>query len=261
MNTIKYKECAHTINTVNITDTTISSRGGLTLISHYLEKIKFYRLIDKKVTGFRSNLKGKATSFIIRQILLFFINGSHKAISGFDILKKDEGYASVLEVSKQNLLSSHAVKRFFAKFSYLKCGILRVILNTLFTWRLQIEKPDKIVIDIDTMVLNNDDAKKRHGGDVSYKKCKGFQPLQVTWKNLVIDAHFRRGSAHSNHGNDVKKALKRMVTLIRRQYRKNVPIILTCDRGFLDEKNLEYFDKTLGILFICFGKLYQSIKD
>jgi hypothetical protein len=79
LNTIKYKECCCTINTVNITDTTISSRGGLTFISHYLEKIKFYRLIDKKVTGFRASLKGKATSFIIRQILLFFIDGSHKA--------------------------------------------------------------------------------------------------------------------------------------------------------------------------------------
>ena len=79
MNNIKYKDCSHTVNTVNIADTTISSRGGLTFISHYLEKIKFYRLIDKKVTGFRGNLKGKATSFIIRQILLFFIDGSHKA--------------------------------------------------------------------------------------------------------------------------------------------------------------------------------------
>jgi hypothetical protein len=159
------------------------------------------------------------------------------------------------------LLSSHAVKRFFKKFTYLKCGILRAILNTLFIWRLHIEKPEKIVIDIDTMVLNNDDAKQRHGCDVTYKKCKGFQPLQITWKNFVIDAHFRRGSAHSNHGNDVKKALKRIVTLIRKHYRKDVPIVLTCDSGFLDEKNLEYFDKTLCILFICFGKLYQSIKD
>jgi len=114
---------------VNITATTISCRGGLTFISHYIEKIKFFRLINKKVSGFRSRLKGKATSFIIRQILWFFINGSHKAISGFDLLKKDEGYASVLEVSKEDLVSSHAVKRFFKKFTYFKCDILRKILN------------------------------------------------------------------------------------------------------------------------------------
>ena len=144
MNTTKYKESSRTINSVNITDNTISSRGGLTFISHYLEKIKFFSLIDKKVTGFRANLKGKATSFIIRQIILFFIDGSHKAMSGFDVLKKDEGYASVLEVSKEDLLSSHAVKRFFKKFTYLKCGILRTILNTLFIWRLQIERPSSL---------------------------------------------------------------------------------------------------------------------
>jgi len=261
LNTIEYKDTSCTINSVNVTDNTISSRGGLTFISHYIEKIKFFRLIDKKVPGFRSSLKGKVTSFIIRQILLFFINGSHKAISGFDLLKKDEGYASVLEVAQEDLLSSHAVKRFFKKFTYLRCDILRKVLNALFIWRLHIEKPEKIVVDIDTMVLNNDDAKKRHGSDVTYKKCKGFQPLQITWGNLIIDAHFRRGSSHSNHGNDVKKALKRIVSLIRKHYSKDVPIILTCDSGFLDEKNFEYFDKTLGILFICFGKLYQSIKD
>ncbi len=59
--------------------------------------------------------------------------GSHKAISGFDFLKKDAGYASVLEVE---LLSSHAIKRFLGKFTYIKCGILRKVLNSLFVWRL-----------------------------------------------------------------------------------------------------------------------------
>lgn len=261
LNSINYKNTSCTINHVNVTKNTISSRGGLTFVSHYLEKIKFYRLIDKKVNGFRTSLKSKATSFIIRQIILFFINGSHKAISGFDILKRDEGYASVLEVEQNELLSSHTIKRFFRKFTYIKCDILRKVLNSLFIWRVHIENPQVIILDIDTMVLNNDDAKKRHGSDPTYKKCNGFQPLQVTWNNLIIDAHFRRGSAHSNHGNDVKKSLKRIVSLIRKQYRKDVPIILTCDSGFLDEKNLDYFDKNLGILFICFGKLYQSIKE
>jgi hypothetical protein len=52
-----------------------------------------------------------------------------------------------------------------------------------------------------------------------------------------------------------------MVGLIRKYYRKDVPIILTCDSGFLDEKNFQYFNATLGICFICFGKLYKDIKD
>ncbi|MEA3438141.1 MAG: transposase, partial [Thermodesulfobacteriota bacterium] len=261
MNTIKYKDPTLTINNIKTTENTISGRGGLTLISHYIEKIKFFRLADRKLGKFRLSLKGKAISFIIRQILLFFIDGTHKAISGFDQLKNDEGYASVLEVKKETLLSSHAIKRFFKKFSYFKCEVLRKLINTLFVWRLSVKHPDVIVMDIDTMVMDNDDAKKREGVDVTYKNKKGFQVLQITWNNIIVDAIFRRGNAHSNHGNDVQKALKRVVDLIRTQYSQNVPIVLTLDSGFLDQKNLHYFDKVLGISFICFGKLYDSIKD
>ena len=259
MNSKKYKDTTQTINKIELTNNTISSRGGLAFLSHYLEQTKFYRLIEKKVTGL--HLGKKSVSFIIRQIIFFFIDGTHKAISGFDILKKDEGYASVLEVTKDRLLSSHSIKRFFQKFSYFKCEVLRKVLNALFVWRLCMKQPRVIILDIDTMVLNNDDAKKRHGVDVTYKKVKGFQPLQITWGNIIIDAVFRRGTAHSNHGNDVQKSLKRVVDLIRKHYRKDVPIILTCDSGFLDEKNLHYFNATLGICFICFGKLYKDIKD
>jgi hypothetical protein len=188
LNSKNYKNTSCTINTVNPTSKILSSRGGLAFISHYLEHIKFYRLIEKKITGFRRNLKAPATSFIIRQILLFFISGSHKAISGFDILKHDAGYASVLEVSQEELVSSHTVKRFLKKFTYFKCEVLRKVLNALFIWRLCIEQPRVIILDIDTMVLNNDDAKRRHGCDVTYKNCIGFQPLQITWNTILIDA-------------------------------------------------------------------------
>ena len=261
MNTTKYKDSNLTINKIDTTENTISGRGGLALISRYIESIKFFRLVDKKLGTFRFNLKEKAISFIIRQILLFFIDGTHKAISGFDHLKNDNGYASIIEVKRESLLSSHTIKRFFRKFSYFKCEVLRKLINTLFIWRLKIIQPTTIVLDIDTMVLNNDDAKQREGVDVTYRNKKGFQVLQITWNTVIADAIFRRGNAHSNHGNDVQNALKRIVTLIRKQYRHDVPIVLTLDSGFLDQKNLHYFDKVLGISFICFGKLYDSIKN
>ena len=103
------------------------------------------------------------------------------------------------------------------KFSYFKCEVLRKVLNALFIWRLRIKQPDVIILDIDTMVLNNDDALKRDGVSVTYKNKKGFQPLQITWGNFIIDAHFRRGSAHSNHGNDAQKAVKRVVDFNKTQ--------------------------------------------
>ena len=176
MNSKKYKDTTRTINKIEITNNIISGRGGLAFISHYLEQIKFYRLIEKKVTGLK--LGRKSVSFIIRQIIFFFLDGTHKAISGFDLLQKDSGYASVLEVCKDRLLSSHSIKRFFRKFNYFKCEVLRKVVNALFIWRLSIKQPRVIILDIDTMVLNNDDAQKRHGVDVTYKKVKGFQPLQ-----------------------------------------------------------------------------------
>jgi hypothetical protein len=52
------------------------------------------------------------------------------------------------------------------------------------------------------MILNNDDARKREGCEVTYKQKKGFQPLHICWGPLWVDVIFRKGSAHSNHGTD-----------------------------------------------------------
>jgi hypothetical protein len=43
------------------------------------------------------------------------------------------------------------------------------------------------------MVMDNDDALKREGVDPTYKKVKGFQPLQMYWGRYLIDAIFRNG--------------------------------------------------------------------
>jgi hypothetical protein len=126
-------------------------------------------------------------------------------------------------------------------------------------WRLQVRRPDHVIIDIDTEVLDNDDANCREGVSPTYKKKKGFQNLQITWEGKIIDAMFRRGTAHSNHGGDVRHSLKRVIRLIRKHYSQSVPIIVTMDSGFLDEKNLVFLDNEPGVGYICFGKLYDSV--
>jgi hypothetical protein len=256
----KYKDTGCGINRIETTRATLCNRGGLAFILRYIESIGFFHLIENTVDGIRLNAKGKSASYLIRQILAFFIDGTYRAISDFDTVSKDDGYASILEVKKENLISSHTVKRFFKKFTFLKCGMLRKALNLLFIWRLQVVRPAVIVLDADTMVLDNDDAACREGVSPTYKQVKGFQNLQITWQGIVVDAIFRRGSAHSNHGNDVQESIRRMVNLIRSKYQRDIPIVLTIDSGFLDEKNLAYFAHTLGIYFVCFGKLYDSVK-
>jgi hypothetical protein len=261
MSDLSFKDAAQRINKIEITDATLSNRGGLVFILRYLENIQLFPLLESVLTGIRKSAKGKPVSFVIRQILAYFIDGSMKAISSFDDLREDEGYAATLEVEKVNLLSSHAVKRFFSKFSLPKSFLLRHILNTLFIWRLRIKKPSVIELDMDTMVLDNNDALQREGVSPAYKKKKGFQPLQITWNDIVVDAMFRRGSAHSNHGNDVQDSVKRLTELIRRKYDKDAHILVACDSGFLDEKNFEYFNNVLKIFFIGYGKLYDTVKD
>lgn len=257
----RYKDTGCGINKIETTTATLSNRGGLAFVMKYIESTGFFKLVGSCITGICTHGKGKNAAFLIRQILAFFIDGTYKAISSFDILQNDEGYAATLEVKKENLISSHTVKRFFRKFTFPRCGMLRKVLNHLFIWRLQVECPEVIVLDGDTMVLDNDDADRREGVSPTYKQVKGFQNLQITWRGIVADALFRRGSAHSNHGNDLKQSVKRIVNLIRSRYRADVPIILTTDSGFLDEKNLSYFAETLGIYFVCFGKLYDSVRE
>jgi len=43
------------------------------------------------------------------------------------------------------------------------------------------------------MVLLNDDAQKRHGVDVTYKKKRGFHPLQITWGGRISFSVLSKG--------------------------------------------------------------------
>jgi len=49
------------------------------------------------------------------------------------------------------------------------------------------ERPPVINLTLDTMVMDNDEAQKRHGVQPTYKKVKGFQPLQMIWKNKIVE--------------------------------------------------------------------------
>ncbi|MCD4670383.1 MAG: transposase, partial [Actinomycetia bacterium] len=197
---------------------------------------------------------------IFSQIFYFLADGTSQHISRFDELKKDEGYASGIECSIRSMLSSHSVKRFYRKFYHFHYFKFRELLQKLFIWRLQIEQPSIIILGIDTMVMDNNDAQQRQGVKPTYKKVKGFQPLQLNWMGFMIDAVFRGGDKHSNHSDTVSKMINRVVRQIRKHYSADVPIILRCDRGFFDQKLFHLYEG-LDIGYICGGKRYQDIKD
>ena len=42
------------------------------------------------------------------------------------------------------------------------------------------------MLGLDTMVMDNDEAKERQGVKPTYKKVDGFQPLQMTWGRSML---------------------------------------------------------------------------
>lgn len=247
------------VDGIRITNDTLSNRGGLLFALRYIESIGFFEKVEQRLGHLRKSSKAAAVKEVTRQIMAYFLDGTQHAISGFDALKNDPGYAAVLERPQDQIVSTSMVKRYFRKFNGTTYAAFRSILNDLFLWRLKEEKPKEITLHLDTMVLDNDDAEKREGVKPTYKDVCGFQPLQINWGPYIIDMHFRSGEKHSNHGDDATEAVTRLVKLIRTNYDKDISIILCADSGFLSEKNIRYFEEVLKIHFVIMGRLYDSI--
>ena len=248
------------ISGIGITNDTLTSRGGLSLFVRYLNNIGIMPSIERLFGGMRKSGKGQSIEEIFKQLLCYFVDGASRHLVYFDSLREDEGYARAIESLPKAMVSSHVIKRFFAMFFGWQTWLFRRLLQALFIWRLNLVRPEVVELGLDTMVMDNDEARKREGVEPTYKKVKGFQPLQVTWERFIVDAIFRRGSEHGNHGDTVERIVRHMVKEIRTKYRSDVPIILKYDSGFFDQKLFLSFEE-LGIGYIASGKLYDDIKD
>ncbi|MFV1969002.1 MAG: IS1380 family transposase [Pirellulaceae bacterium] len=249
------------IDAIAITSDRLTGRGGLVLFSRYLSSIKINPHLDRLFGSMRRSGKGLPVRALFKQLFCFLLDGTSRHLVYFDELKRDSGYAGTIETTPSAMASSHQVKRFFARFSWHRIWLFRRLLQQLFLWRLHIDNPDVIVVGVDTMVMDNSESDVRHGVEPTYKQgVKGFQPLHVTWGRYLIDAVFRGGSKHSNHGKTVSKTLGHLVRLIRTRYRAGVPIIVRMDAGFFDQKLMEYLE-SLSVGYIISGKLYRDVVE
>lgn len=246
------------IDACETTDDTLTGRAGLALVSRYLRATGITELLAERFSFLKKSRKGAGLTAMFHQILCYFFDGTDLHLTRFDRLREDEGYAGAIETAPHRLVSSHAVKRFFAGISVVRVWLFRRVLRGMFSWRLRIEKPEVIYLGIDTMVMDNDDAQQREGVEPTYKKVAGFQPLQIFWKRMLVDAIFRNGKAHSNHANHVSRTIGEVVRYIRRAYDANVAIVVVADAGFFDQKLFALCDR-LDVGYIVGGKLYADI--
>jgi hypothetical protein len=254
------QKTAQKIHKLEVTSDTLTSRGGLAVFVKYVKAIGVLPLLLHRWGKIKKSVKGVSVGNLFLQALYFFFDGTSRHLCHFDQLKQDPGYAAVVEMPEKQMASSHAMKRFFRAFHIFHAVAFRWVLQELFVWRLQLERPGVVVLTLDTMVMDNDEAARRQGCDPTYKKVKGFQPLHLIWEGKIVDAIFRRGKRHSNYGQDVSKMIEGIVKLIRSRYDATVPIILGMDCGFLDEKNFNLCDR-LRVGFIATGKTFAAVKQ
>lgn len=244
---------------IGLTSDLLTSRAGMALFARYIDRIGISWFLERWLGPLRKSSKGVSAAECVRQILLFFIDGTSRHLTYFDELKADPGYAATIERKQVGLVSSHAVKRFIGSFKFGRVWLLRRLLQELFIWRLSLAAPKVVILDVDAMVMDNDEAKKREGVRPTYKKVKGFAPLQLVWERTVVDAVFRAGNHHSNHADTTEKMIRHIVQLIRRRYSTTVPIIIRLDAGYFDQKLFELHED-LGVGYVCGGKFYADIK-
>ena len=256
------KKCkrAHAVNKVEATNEILTSRAGINLQARYLHTTQVIPLVEQTFGRLRKNSKGASIADLFTQILCWHFDGTSRYLSSFDTLAKDPGYAASIEMDSKRMVSSHAVKRFFNSIPLHYSALFRMLLMRLFVWRLNISKPELIILNVDAMVMDNDDASKREGCEPTYKKVLGFAPLQMTWGRFIIDALFRSGEKHSNHGDDTAKMIRKAVKLIRAKYRQDVPIIVRMDSGYCDQKLFAEMER-LKIGYICGGRFIPDVKS
>lgn len=245
------------LHRADVTSDTLTSRAGLALFSRYLRGTGLLPELARLFGSIRKSGKGLSVAELFHQILCFFLDGTSRHLVRFDALREDAGYAGAIEMAPGRMASSHQVKRFFYAFKAPQVWLFRRVLQQLFLWRLGLVRPRVVVLGIDTMVMDNDEAEVRHGVQPTYKKVKGFQPLQITWGRFVVDAVFRGGKRHGNSGEAVGNAIRHLVRRIRARY-GDVPILVRADSGFFDQKLFAVFEE-LGIGYVVTGKLTEDI--
>ena len=176
------------IDAIEVTNDTLTSRGGLSLFVRYIRNIALLPHLESEFGSIRKSRKGQAVAEIFKQLFCFFVDGTSRHLTHFDALKHDQGYAAGIETEPQQMLSSHAVKRFFKAIYWPTMRVFRAVLLQLFLWRLQLVQPTLIMLGLDTMVMDNDDAAKRHGVKPTYKKRK----VKIETGKLYLTVSFAR---------------------------------------------------------------------
>lgn len=150
-NNKKYRKKEQKISDVQPTNEKLTGRAGLAFFVAYLHTIQIFPMLDKMFGSMRKSKKGIEITELFKQMFCFLMDDTSRHLVYFDHLKKDSGYAGSIETDQDEMASSHMIKRFFKRFSFVRIYIFRRLLQNLFIWHLQITQPSVVELGIDTM--------------------------------------------------------------------------------------------------------------
>lgn len=250
----------HSISRIETTKSSMTSRAGMNSVAKFLEKTGVIKELSTLFSGIKKNNKGLKTDVFFKQMLCFFFQGDNLRISEFNNLKSDESYAKLIELPLEDLGSSESITRMFANFNIGEVQKFKSLLKKIFKLFLKRHDGKYIELTVDSMVLDNNDSKKKGGNTPTYKKVLGFQPLHLIFNGLIADMSFRGGSTHGNSGNTAKNMIVTAIKTIRGIKGADYPIIFKMDSGFMDEEIFNAIEEN-NAFFVCSGKKYNDIKS
>jgi hypothetical protein len=159
----------HKIEAVEVTSDCLTSRAGLALCVAYMNQIGIFTKLERYFGALRKSKKGLPLSELFKQVLCFMFDGTSRHISHFDQLAADHGYGAAIETDPAQLASSHQIKRLFGSFFLIHVLVFRRLLARVFIWRLCETRPAVVELGLDSMVMDNDDARCRDGVTPTYQ--------------------------------------------------------------------------------------------
>jgi len=251
------KDCRRKIKSLDTTNECLSSRAGLAPYVNFLHGSRLADELEYILSHLRKSSKGIPLNDAFFQLLLFFADGTFQHLNGFDKLKDNEAWQK-LHGCKETLNTAQ-LQRLLDKVTPYEINLLRPLIRRIFLSALKASKPSQVILFLDSCVYVNDDAKCRGGVKPTYKKKKGYHPINLIWEGLYVDTVFQRGDYSTNHDDVAISMLKEAVPLIREALGEDISIIVRMDSGYYDQKIFKVCED-LSIHFVCAGKRYSDHK-
>lgn len=202
----------------------LSSDSGLLLVKEFVHRLGIESLVKE---SFKTNdsrvFKIHTDDKLLMQVVYQYM-ASYFTDDCADELKDDPVFRSILE--KDSLASQPTLSRFFGRLDQTTLGKLNSIFKAMRKRIYEIEKPDHVLLDIDTTLCNT--YGNQEGANFNYHyQANGYHPLVCfdAMTSDLIAAELRPGSEYCC------KDIRKFMEPIFEEYKAEFPEISLFVRG------------------------------